>query len=97
MNQNKQWKVLKIEHDGHATYSVFKSGKTLTVAGTNKFANAIPFFGGVAVAIEVRTKKGIAVEWHIANEKGNIVKSNQKFEDVVEFMRLVERGCPFEV
>ena len=89
MKQQKQWKVLKIEHDGHATYSVFKSGKTLTVLGTDEFINAIPFFGGVAVALEVRNKKEIKVQWFIFNEDEILVKSCKTLRCVKEYINSV--------
>ena len=97
MKQQKQWKVLKVEDNDYSAYSVFKSGKFLTVLGTNKFINAIPFFGGVAVAMEIKTKKDISVEWFIANENGKVVKNCKSHSEVIEFIRGVERGCPFEV
>ena len=89
MKQQKQWKVLKVEDNDYSVYSVFKSGKFLTVLGTDKFINAIPFFGGVAVALEVRNKKEIKVQWFIFNEDEILIKSCKTLRCVKEYINSV--------
>ena len=86
MKNNSQWKVVSVQSAGHSSYSVFNSTKKLSVAGTDKFVNAVPFFGGVAVAVEAKNKKDINIQWFIFNEDGILVKSCKTLRCVKEYI-----------
>lgn len=97
MKKNSQWMVIKVEDKGISTYSVVKGNKKLSIAGNDKFINAIPFTGGVAVALENRTKKDINIQWYIFDENGYLTKTCKTLRCVMEHVNTLNNENSLEI
>jgi len=97
MKNNSQWKVVKIEMEGVSSFQVMKEGQTFKLLGTDKFINAIHFGDNIAIAVEVRSKKAINIQWYIINNEGFVVKTCKTLRCVNDYINSLNNESDLQI